>query len=111
MKEIIFNNFCSHLKNQVSANSDPIRILACRAMANASVHQWGRSMLIHDVNTTVRCVAAQLSSTKHALQVCRNFKFKFTTALCSTPTVLFRKEFDSDIAGNHWISILSISKL
>lgn len=80
-----YNNysFCSYRwKLQISANSDPIRILACRAMANAAVHQWGRSMLIHDVNTTVKCVAAQLNSAKHALQVrFSEFLFEFTRTI------------------------------
>ncbi|EJD73820.1 WD domain-containing protein [Loa loa] len=68
----------------ISADSDPIRILACRAMANAAMHQWGRSMLIHDVNTTVKCVAAQLNSAKHALQLAA------TTALANWALILLR---------------------
>ncbi|VDN08021.1 unnamed protein product [Thelazia callipaeda] len=53
----------------VSANSDPVRILTCRAIANAALHQWGRTMLIHDMTTVIRCVAVQLISAKHALQL------------------------------------------
>ncbi|VDK31274.1 unnamed protein product, partial [Gongylonema pulchrum] len=52
----------------ISANSDPIRIVACRAMANAAFHQWGRTLFTHDVATTVTAVAAQLLSPKPALQ-------------------------------------------
>ncbi|VDK30519.1 unnamed protein product, partial [Gongylonema pulchrum] len=53
----------------ISANSDPIRIVACRAMANAAFHQWGRNLFTHDVATTVTAVAAQLLSPKPALQL------------------------------------------
>lgn len=59
-----------HVDFQISATSDPVRILACRAMANAASHQWGRALFTHDVNTTVTVVAAQLTSPKPALQVC-----------------------------------------
>ncbi|CAG9534252.1 unnamed protein product [Cercopithifilaria johnstoni] len=76
----------------VSANSDPIRILACRAMANAAMHQWGRSMLIHDVNITVKYVAAQLNSTKHALQLAA------TTALANWALILLRHTESGKIA-------------
>ncbi|KAM3720048.1 Ubiquitin fusion degradation protein [Dirofilaria immitis] len=76
----------------ISADSDPIRILTCRAMANAAVHQWGRSMLIHDVNTTVRYVATQLNSTKHALQLAA------TTALANWALILLRHTESGNVA-------------
>uniref|UniRef100_A0A8R1XTE8 Phospholipase A-2-activating protein n=1 Tax=Onchocerca volvulus TaxID=6282 RepID=A0A8R1XTE8_ONCVO len=76
----------------ISANSDPIRILACRAMANAAMHQWGRSMLIHDVNTTVRYVATQLNSAKHALQLAA------TTALANWALILLRHTESGEVA-------------
>ncbi|VDO50671.1 unnamed protein product [Onchocerca flexuosa] len=76
----------------ISANSDPIRILACRAMANAAIHQWGRSMLIHDVNATIRYVATQLNSAKHALQLAA------TTALANWALILLRHTESGKVA-------------
>ncbi|VIO94008.1 WD domain containing protein [Brugia malayi] len=76
----------------VSASSDPIRILACRAMANSAMHQWGRTMLIHDVNTTLKYVAAQLSSAKHALQLAA------ATALANWALILLRHTESGKIA-------------
>uniref|UniRef100_A0A915Q0D1 Phospholipase A-2-activating protein n=1 Tax=Setaria digitata TaxID=48799 RepID=A0A915Q0D1_9BILA len=76
----------------ISANSDPIRILSCRAMANAAVHQWGRAMLIYDVNTTVKYVAMQLNSTKHALQLAA------ATALANWSLILLRHTESGKVA-------------
>ncbi|VDM47451.1 unnamed protein product [Toxocara canis] len=36
-----------------SAVSDPVRILACRAIANAAVHRWGREMLMNGLDDSL----------------------------------------------------------
>uniref|UniRef100_A0A183VCD0 PUL domain-containing protein n=1 Tax=Toxocara canis TaxID=6265 RepID=A0A183VCD0_TOXCA len=52
-----------------NAVSDPVRILACRAIANAAVHRWGREMLMNGLNDSLAVVISQLSSRKEALQL------------------------------------------
>lgn len=76
----------------ISATSDPVRILACRAMANAASHQWGRALFTHDVNTTVTVVAAQLGSPKPALQLAA------ATALANWALVLLRQTESGKVA-------------
>uniref|UniRef100_F1KVN1 Phospholipase A-2-activating protein n=1 Tax=Ascaris suum TaxID=6253 RepID=F1KVN1_ASCSU len=48
---------------------DNIRVLVCRAFANAVVHKWGCHMLLSDLSTSVSALLAQLTKTKAPLQL------------------------------------------
>ncbi|VDN58557.1 unnamed protein product [Dracunculus medinensis] len=48
----------------VSATTDPVKILACRALANSAVHEWGRDMLTHDIINSVLTLISIIQNVK-----------------------------------------------
>ncbi|KAL3101897.1 hypothetical protein niasHS_003306 [Heterodera schachtii] len=53
----------------LAQGSDPVRILACRSLANAAAHDFGRSMLMAEASALWGIVSKQIDSSKAALQV------------------------------------------
>ncbi|MFH4981306.1 hypothetical protein AB6A40_008015 [Gnathostoma spinigerum] len=53
----------------ISSATDPVRILVCRALANAAVHSWGQEMLLSDTKTNLSAVVHQIKSKKPAVQL------------------------------------------
>jgi hypothetical protein len=48
--------------------SDPVRILVCRAITNAVVHEWGQFALMLKISPISALLAEQLPVSKPALQ-------------------------------------------
>ncbi|KAI1728465.1 PFU (PLAA family ubiquitin binding) domain-containing protein [Ditylenchus destructor] len=53
----------------ISDPPDPVRILCCRALANAAVYESGRELLMTEISTVSKVVANQLSVIKDSVQV------------------------------------------
>uniref|UniRef100_A0A915EUS1 PUL domain-containing protein n=1 Tax=Ditylenchus dipsaci TaxID=166011 RepID=A0A915EUS1_9BILA len=53
----------------ISEPSDPVRILVCRALANACVHEPGRVMLNNEVSVISKVVVNQFEQPKQTVQV------------------------------------------
>jgi hypothetical protein len=50
-------------------STEPIRILACRALTNSANHEFGRQMLLSEIAAFCHAISKQLCSPKPALQV------------------------------------------
>lgn len=47
----------------------PVKILVCRSLANATLHTWGRQMLLEGLSDTVRIAVLCLADPKAPVQV------------------------------------------
>ncbi|VDM39665.1 unnamed protein product [Toxocara canis] len=76
----------------IDSTSDAVRVLSCRAIANAAVHEWGRHMLMDDLGTNISALLSQLSSHKSALQ------FAACSALANLALLLLKHTESGHIA-------------
>ncbi|KAL7070899.1 hypothetical protein ACQ4LE_009669 [Meloidogyne hapla] len=75
----------AHLLSLLTDNSpDPVRILSCRALANAASHNYGREMLLSATSAFSSSVPEQLYSAKQALQI------SSATALANFASILLK---------------------